>query len=206
MDSYRVERQAAVKIQLPDADAEIEPVPTTGGAHKSEPELDRLSNILKTLNDHFGSIRWTDADRCTSSSRRTSRIESQRTPSFRTRHRIRADLRVVTGERLHRAAVPSRGPSRGRRLTLRSGMGRREDPGAAKRAPDRDWSGVRSGRAWAGARCRGSTPLLNVCPWHLTIYATWHMPLRPRGRSGPAVHGPAVNLLPLVRREPCREP
>ena len=29
MDSYRVEKKAAMKIQLPDADAEIEPVPTT---------------------------------------------------------------------------------------------------------------------------------------------------------------------------------
>ena len=63
MDSYRVEKQAAVKIQLPDADAEIEPVPTTGGGHKAEPELDRLSNILKTFNDQFGNIPWTDADR-----------------------------------------------------------------------------------------------------------------------------------------------
>ncbi len=63
MDSYRVEKQAAVKIQLPDADAEIEPVPTTGGGHKPEPELDRLSNILKTFNDQFGNIPWTDADR-----------------------------------------------------------------------------------------------------------------------------------------------
>jgi type I restriction enzyme R subunit len=32
MDSYRAEKQAALKIQLPDADAEIEPVPTTCGA------------------------------------------------------------------------------------------------------------------------------------------------------------------------------
>ncbi len=63
MDSYRVEKQAAVKIQLPDADAEIEPVPTTGGGHKPEPELDRLSNILKTFNDQFGNIPWTDSDR-----------------------------------------------------------------------------------------------------------------------------------------------
>jgi type I restriction enzyme R subunit len=63
MDSYRVEKQAVVKIQLPDADAEIEPVPTTGGGHKPEPELDRLSNILKTFNDQFGNIPWTDADR-----------------------------------------------------------------------------------------------------------------------------------------------
>ena len=63
MDSYRVEKQAAVKIQLPDADAEIEPVPTAGGGHKPEPELDRLSNILKTFNDQFGNIPWTDKDR-----------------------------------------------------------------------------------------------------------------------------------------------
>ncbi len=63
MDSYRVEKQAAVKIQLPDADAEIEPVPTTSGGHKPEPEIDRLSNILKTFNDQFGNIPWSDTDR-----------------------------------------------------------------------------------------------------------------------------------------------
>ena len=39
------------------------PVPTTGGGRKPEPELDRLSNILKTFNDQFGNIQWTDADR-----------------------------------------------------------------------------------------------------------------------------------------------
>jgi type I restriction enzyme, R subunit len=63
MDSYRVEKQSAVKIQLPDADAEIDPVPTTGGGHRPEPELDRLSNILQTFNDQFGNIPWSDADR-----------------------------------------------------------------------------------------------------------------------------------------------
>ena len=63
MDSYRVEKQAAVKIQLPDTDAEIEPVPMSGGGRKPEPELDHLSNILKTFNDQFGNIQWTDADR-----------------------------------------------------------------------------------------------------------------------------------------------
>ena len=35
----------------------------TGGGQKAEPELDRLSNILKTFNDQFGNIHWTDADR-----------------------------------------------------------------------------------------------------------------------------------------------
>jgi type I restriction enzyme R subunit len=63
MDSYRVEKKAVMQIQLPDADAEIEPVPIGGGGRKQEPELDRLSNILKTFNDHFGNIPWTDADR-----------------------------------------------------------------------------------------------------------------------------------------------
>ena len=63
IDSYRVEKKAAVKIQLPDQDAEIEPVPTDGGGAIPEPELDRLSNILKLFNDQFGSIAWTDGDR-----------------------------------------------------------------------------------------------------------------------------------------------
>jgi type I restriction enzyme R subunit len=63
MDSYRVEKQAAMSIALPDADAAIEPVPTSGGGHKPEPELDRLSNILQAFNDQFGNIPWTDADR-----------------------------------------------------------------------------------------------------------------------------------------------
>jgi type I restriction enzyme, R subunit len=63
MDSYRVEKKAAIKIQLPDQDAEIEPVPTDGGGGRAEPELDRLSNILKSFNDQFGNVAWTDSDR-----------------------------------------------------------------------------------------------------------------------------------------------
>ena len=38
-------------------------MPTTGGGWKPETELDRLSNIIRTFNDHFGNISWTDADR-----------------------------------------------------------------------------------------------------------------------------------------------
>ena len=63
MDSYRVEKRTAVKIQLPDQDGGVEPVPMTGGGGKAEPELDRLSNILKLFNDQFGNIGWTDGDR-----------------------------------------------------------------------------------------------------------------------------------------------
>jgi type I restriction enzyme R subunit len=62
MDSYRVEKKAAMKIALADKDAEIEPVPTDAGGRKSEPELDRLSNILKTFNEQFGTL-FTDSDR-----------------------------------------------------------------------------------------------------------------------------------------------
>jgi type I restriction enzyme R subunit len=63
MDSYRVEKQAAMKVPLADEDGEIGPVPTSGGGHKPESELERLSDILKTFNDQFGNIEWTDADR-----------------------------------------------------------------------------------------------------------------------------------------------
>ena len=63
MDSYRVEKKAAMRIALPDEDGEIGPVPTTGGGRKPEPELERLSNILKAFNDLFGNIGWTDSDR-----------------------------------------------------------------------------------------------------------------------------------------------
>ncbi len=62
MDSYRVEKKAALKIALADANAEIEPVPTDAHGHKPEPEMDRLSNILKTFNEHFGTL-FTDSDR-----------------------------------------------------------------------------------------------------------------------------------------------
>ena len=51
-----------MKIALEDKDAEIEPAPTDASGRKSEPDMDRLSNILKTFNDHFGTL-FTDADR-----------------------------------------------------------------------------------------------------------------------------------------------
>ncbi|MBT9260258.1 MAG: hypothetical protein KM310_11005 [Clostridiales bacterium] len=63
MDSYRVEKQATMRIALADADAQVDPLPAGSGGHKPEPELDRLSNIIKAFNDQFGNIPWTDADR-----------------------------------------------------------------------------------------------------------------------------------------------
>ena len=63
LDSYRMEKQAMQKILLPDEDAEIGPVPTSTGGSRPEPELDQLSNILRTFNEHFGDIQWEDGDR-----------------------------------------------------------------------------------------------------------------------------------------------
>lgn len=63
MDSYRVEKKAIQQITLPDQETEIEPVPTAGGGRKPEPELERLSAILRTFNEHWGNIPWEDKDR-----------------------------------------------------------------------------------------------------------------------------------------------
>ena len=63
MDSYRVEKQAVQDFQLPDRDAEIPPVPVDGGGRKPEPEMDRLSHILREFNDRFGNIEWKDQDK-----------------------------------------------------------------------------------------------------------------------------------------------
>lgn len=63
MDSYRAEKNAEQALSLPDADAEIEPVPTAGGGRHGDPELDRLSSILQSFNGLFGDIEWKDVDR-----------------------------------------------------------------------------------------------------------------------------------------------
>jgi type I restriction enzyme R subunit len=63
MDSYRAEKKATIRILLPSQESEIPPVPVSGGGGRPEAEIDRLSNILKTFNDQFGNIPWTDADR-----------------------------------------------------------------------------------------------------------------------------------------------
>jgi type I restriction enzyme R subunit len=56
MDSYRAEKKATLAIALPDAEAEIEPWSMAGGGRKPEPEMDKLSNIIKAFNDQFGGL------------------------------------------------------------------------------------------------------------------------------------------------------
>lgn len=63
MDSYRVEAQASLKMSMDDTDASIEPPPTCASGGKVEPEIDKLSNIIKTFNGLFGNIDWKDADK-----------------------------------------------------------------------------------------------------------------------------------------------
>ncbi len=61
MDSYRVERRSVQKVLLPGEEGEIGPAPVGGGGHAPEPELDRLSNVLRWFDDLFGKIPWEDA-------------------------------------------------------------------------------------------------------------------------------------------------
>ena len=107
MDSYRVEKRAMQKILLPDEDAEIGPVPTSAGGHHPEPELDRLSNIIRAFNDLFGDIQWEDADRVRQLITETIPARVAEDTAFRNAHRNsdrenariehdRALLRVMT--------------------------------------------------------------------------------------------------------------
>lgn len=63
LESYRVEAQTTIAIQLNDDNAEIDPVPAGYAGGKQEPELDPLTSILQTFNETFGNIAWVDADR-----------------------------------------------------------------------------------------------------------------------------------------------
>ncbi|WP_133000236.1 type I restriction endonuclease subunit R [Luteimonas arsenica] len=63
MDSYRAQALASMKMALDDADAVVEPPPPGGGGGGGEPDLDRLSNVIRQFNDLFGNIEWHDADK-----------------------------------------------------------------------------------------------------------------------------------------------
>ncbi|HQI65690.1 MAG TPA: DEAD/DEAH box helicase family protein [Rhodoglobus sp.] len=63
LESYRAEKLTAMKIVLDDEDGLLDPVPAAGGGMLTTPELERLSEIVKSFNAHFGNIEWNDADR-----------------------------------------------------------------------------------------------------------------------------------------------
>lgn len=63
LESYRAEKLKAIKIALDDEDGTLAPIPPASGGHLSDPELERLSAIVRSFNDHFGNIEWNDADR-----------------------------------------------------------------------------------------------------------------------------------------------
>ncbi len=63
LESYRAEKLTAMKIVLDDEDGLLDPVPAAGGGMLETPELERLSEIVRSFNAHFGNIEWNDADR-----------------------------------------------------------------------------------------------------------------------------------------------
>jgi len=63
MDSYRPEVKATLSMGMDDADGALEPAPPGGGGGGVDPEIDKLSNIIKAFNDLFGNIDWKDGDK-----------------------------------------------------------------------------------------------------------------------------------------------
>ncbi|KXK40841.1 MAG: type I restriction endonuclease subunit R [Saprospiraceae bacterium] len=61
MDSYRLQLEAATNIAMEQGE-DLKPIPTEMRGGTSEPEMDRLSNILQTFNDRYGTL-FEDADK-----------------------------------------------------------------------------------------------------------------------------------------------
>jgi type I restriction enzyme R subunit len=63
MDSYRPEVNASLAMAMDETDGMLEPAPMGATGRLPEPEVDKLSNIIRTFNDLFGNIDWKDADK-----------------------------------------------------------------------------------------------------------------------------------------------
>jgi type I restriction enzyme R subunit len=61
MESYRVERQTTLAIQL-EGSVEIAPPPPDTSGSKYDPNIDILSNIIQDFNNRFGNIDWIEKD------------------------------------------------------------------------------------------------------------------------------------------------
>ena len=57
-DQYRAIKQSEYKFELVDGNSEVGPVPPAGGGGTSEPDFEKLSNILEEFNTMFGGIEW----------------------------------------------------------------------------------------------------------------------------------------------------
>jgi type I restriction enzyme R subunit len=87
MDSYRVEKRAAIKIELADEEVEIEPVPTSAGGQNRSPswtDCQALSRRLMTSSAMFPGLTLTE---CSASLPRTSPGRSRLTEPIRTPRR-----------------------------------------------------------------------------------------------------------------------
>lgn len=83
MDSYRPSKQGTEKITLAEDAGIVNPIPVDVSSGKPEPELDTLENILKTFNQRFGDIDWTDKDK-------VNQILTQQIPAD-----MKADMKVM---------------------------------------------------------------------------------------------------------------
>ena len=89
MDSYRVEKRAMQKIILPDDDAEIEPVPVSGGGHRAAPGWTGCRTSSKYSMSISATFPGKTRTACGSSLPRLSLPEWPRTPHTRMPRRTR---------------------------------------------------------------------------------------------------------------------
>ena len=107
MDSYRVEKHAVQQLQLADAEATIDPMPPEGGGGRPEAELARLSSILRSFNDHWGNIAWSDGDRVRRLVSQDIPRSVEADPAYRNARRYsdKQNARIENDEALRRVVV-----------------------------------------------------------------------------------------------------
>lgn len=57
-DQYRAIKQGEAQFAISNEDKDIDPVPVGGGGSSTDPDFDKLSNILEEFNATFGGINW----------------------------------------------------------------------------------------------------------------------------------------------------
>jgi type I restriction enzyme R subunit len=107
MDSYRVETRSALSIALSEEEGEVGPVPTSGGGRMPEPQLDRLSNILREFNDLFGNIEWKDEDKIRNviAEEIPAKVSSDKTYQNAMKNSGRVNARIEHNKALEKAVI-----------------------------------------------------------------------------------------------------